>query len=107
MPVGPKNLSSVRHPIIAHVIKTIDDTMLDQHRSRRYVTGPSTDYVYSIPFNGVLSPQEQAIIADIYVSPEVGWGAVQVINETSQCVIKLFLLANSELRQPIGTVRSS
>lgn len=99
MPIGPNNISTVRHDLIQRTCYEIDAILQDPSKSRNVVTGDSVDYYYSFVFPGHLSELEKLELTNLYLN--VGWGRVKFTNSSElnqragQFLVKLYLKADS------------
>ena len=99
MPVGPKNITGVRHSLIDDTIREIDEILVDPKRSIKAVIGETTDFYYTFVMAGVLNELEKNTLIDVYST--VGWGHVSVTNshEVNQrpgmFYVKLYLKSDS------------
>lgn len=99
MPIGPKNIASVRHELIQRTCYEIDSMLLDPHKSKNSVRGDSDDYFYSSIMPGVLSELEKSELIGLYTL--AGWQKVIVQNssELNQkaglFIVKLYSRADS------------
>ena len=78
MPIGPKNIASIRHELIQRTCYEIDAILQDPHKSKASCRGDADDYYYSMVMNGVVSPQEKDEIIGLYSL--AGWEKVTVQN---------------------------
>jgi|ERR1035437_2163375 hypothetical protein len=78
MPIGPNNISTIRHDIIQRACYEIDVILQDPHKSRDSCRGDSDDYYYSFILPGLLSPKEKEELIGLYLP--TGWGRVIVQN---------------------------
>lgn len=99
MPIGPKNIASVRHELIQRTCFEIDAILQDPKKSKDSCRGDADDYYYSMVMNGVLSQSEKDEIIGLYSF--AGWGQVTVQNsaEANQrpglFIVKLYSKADS------------
>lgn len=99
MPIGPKNIGSIRHELIQRTCYEIDAILLDPHKSKESCRGDSDDYYYSAIMPGLLSLEEKAEIIGLYEF--AGWKLVTVQNsgEVNQrpglFIIKLYSVKDS------------
>lgn len=80
MPIGPNNISTVRHDLVNRICFELDAILKDPRKSQQAVKGDSADYFYAFVFPGVLNPSEKQEIIEMYARPSCGWGKVDVVN---------------------------
>lgn len=82
MPIGPNNISTVRHELLKWAFADIDSKLLDPQQSTRLVHGDSDDYYYQFVLPGHLNEQEKLEIKTAYEN--AGWPLVVVINSADR-----------------------
>ena len=78
MPVGPNNITQVRHEILKWTYADIDSKLLDPKQSTRFLQGDPDDYFYKFVLAAYFNEYEKAEIVKSY--EDAGWAKVVVAN---------------------------